>query len=79
MLTGKAVKDYLRSIIVDIDSGKAPTRPQAPKWVRQVAVPAAVGLTLGMGGLAGCVGESVEGPDITRDMASDAKADGMDL
>jgi len=75
VLSGKAVKNYLKTIISDLDSGKPPTR-SAPKWVRSVAVPAAVGLTLGMGGLAGCMTDGTDGGGVDRSMAADAKADG---
>ena len=78
MFTGKAAKHYLDTIISDIDDGKTPKRPRAPKWVRNIAMPAAVGLTIGLTGAAGCVGEDpVDRGEVTREMARDAKADGF--
>jgi hypothetical protein len=75
MASGKSLKSYLDQIIADMDAGKKPRRPSTPKWVRDLAVPAAVGLSLGLG-LAGCAGEDGAG-EITRGEVASAKADGM--
>lgn len=49
MANGKSVKVYLDRIISDIDAGRKPTR-QTAGWVRSLAVPVAVGLSMGIAG-----------------------------
>jgi len=73
-MNGKLVKTYLEKIIADIDTGKTPTR-RVPGWVRHLAVPAAVGLSLGAGAFAGCALDE-GGRTITRDQVAAGKADG---
>jgi hypothetical protein len=66
------VKDYIAQIIDDLDEGRTPRRRQLPWWVRAVAGPAAIGLTVG---LAGC--DTTETPSLAKDDAMQGKADGF--
>jgi hypothetical protein len=69
MLTGKVVKAYITKLIHDLDLGR---RPMAPRWIRTMAIPAALGLSMGMGG---CLGE--EPTEDTGMELIDGKADGF--
>ena len=73
MLTGKQAKRYLTDIITAIDNGIRPSRASGTSWIRTLALPAAVGLSIGV---AGCVGDPQE-PPFSRDEARAAKADGF--
>jgi hypothetical protein len=73
MFKGHDVKRYVDEVIATIDSGRTPVRPSSPWWVRQVAVPVALGVSVG---LVAC-NEEEAAPDITKAEAIEAKADGF--
>jgi len=52
MMNGKDAKQYLGQIVEAFDHGRLPRRPRLPGWVRRLALPAAMGLSLGLGGCA---------------------------
>jgi len=53
MARGTAVKAYLQQLIDDMDAGRSPNRDRAARWVRALAIPAALGFGMG---LASCDG-----------------------
>ena len=74
MFTPHDVKRHIDKVIADLDGGKAPRRVSLPWWVRAVAGPAALGVTVGLGA---CTPDEPEGDLITKDEAADSKADGF--
>ncbi len=59
-MTPQSVKQYLNSILDELEAGKVPSRPRSPWWVRSLAGPAALSLSLGLGA---CAGDESDGQD----------------
>jgi hypothetical protein len=74
MFTPNDVKRYLDRVIEDLDGVKKPRKPSIPWWVKAVAGPAALGVTVG---LAGCGDPDPEDEAISKDEAAQSKADGF--
>ena len=72
MISGHDAKSYLGAIIESIDNGQTPKRPTSPWWVRHVAVPTALGISLS---LSSCATDP-DAQDISKLDAAEAKADG---
>jgi hypothetical protein len=71
MISGRDAKSYLDEIITAIDDGRTPTRPTSPWWVRHVAVPTALGISMS---LSSCATDP--STDVSKADAAQAKADG---